>query len=115
VGGTTILAQIINQHTHVVQRRSFPTSIPLIQAVCRQYLFQRIDPQEHAHTPRAPTPIHRRRHHSGHLYVNHPIPSKFRGNVNLQGFIVFENKNTSAVNVIDMRANFKPDPSSQRR
>jgi hypothetical protein len=35
---------------------------------------------------------------------------EFRGNVDLQGFIVFENKNTSAVNVVDMRGNFSQMP-----
>jgi hypothetical protein len=40
------------------------------------------------------------------MYIKSPNNVTFRGNTNLQGFIVFENAGTVAQNVIDMRGNF---------
>lgn len=46
----------------------------------------------------------------GILYIESPNTVDFRGNVELQGFIVFENKGTTGQNVIDMRGNFSHLP-----
>jgi hypothetical protein len=46
----------------------------------------------------------------GILYVESPNTIDFRGNVQMQGMIVFENKGTPANNVIDMRGNFSHLP-----
>lgn len=46
----------------------------------------------------------------GILYIESPNIVEFRGNVRLQGFIVWENAGTSAGNVIDMRGNFSHEP-----
>jgi len=42
----------------------------------------------------------------GIMYVESPNTIQFRGNVQLNGFIVVENKNDSSQNMIDMRGNF---------
>ncbi|MEA2709683.1 MAG: hypothetical protein QOF78_2284 [Phycisphaerales bacterium] len=42
----------------------------------------------------------------GIMYIESPNTVEFRGNSNMQGFIIFENKNSSTVNVIDARGNF---------
>jgi hypothetical protein len=42
----------------------------------------------------------------GILYVESPNTVQFQGNTTLAGFIVFENKNTSAVNMINVTGNF---------
>jgi hypothetical protein len=46
----------------------------------------------------------------GILYIESPNTVEFRGNTQLQGFIVFENKGSTAVNVIDQRGNFSHMP-----
>lgn len=46
----------------------------------------------------------------GIMYVESPNTVTFRGNFNLQGFIVFENANSEAVNVLDFRGNVSQAP-----
>jgi len=111
VGGTTILAQIINQHTHVVQQPEFPY---VDTTYFRQFAVNTYSSGSTLKNMRIPAGTNPKftggATIQGILYVESPNTVEFRGNVNLQGFIVFENKNTSAVNVIDMRGNFSQTP-----
>ena len=107
VGGTTILAQIINNHTHVVQQPEFPY---VDTTYFRPYAVNTYASGSTLKNVRIPAGTNPKftggATIQGILYVESPNTVEFRGNVDLQGFIVFENKNTSAVNVIDMRGNF---------
>src|SRR5262249_40572236 len=46
----------------------------------------------------------------GIMYVRSPNTVTFRGDFKLQGFIVFENAGTSAVNTLDFRGNLSQTP-----
>jgi hypothetical protein len=111
VGGTTILAQIINQHTHVVQQPEFPY---VDTTNFRPFAVNTYSSGSTLKNMRIPAGTNPKftggATIQGILYIESPNTVEFRGNVNLQGFIVFENKNTSAVNMIDMRGNFSQTP-----
>jgi hypothetical protein len=111
VGGTTILAQILNQHTHVVQQPEFPY---VDTTYFKQFAVNTYSDGSLLKNMRIPAGTNPKftggATIQGILYVESPNTVEFRGNVDLQGFIVFENKNSSAVNVIDMRGNFSQTP-----
>ena len=111
VGGTTILAQIINQHIHVVQQPEFPY---VDTSYFRQFAVNTYSDGSTLKNMRIPAGTNPKftggATIQGILYIESPNTVEFGGNVNLQGFIVFENKNSSAVNVIDMRGNFSQTP-----
>src|SRR4051812_26896413 len=112
VGGTTLLAQIINQHTHVVQPPEFPyVDTSYFKPLAVNTYGGSGSTLKNMRIPAGMNPkFTSGATIEGILYVESPNTVEFRGNVNLQGFIIFENKNTSAVNVIDMKGNFSQTP-----
>jgi hypothetical protein len=112
VGGTTILAQIINQHTHVVQQPEFPyVDTSYFKPLAVNTYGGSGSILKNMRIPAGTNPkFTGGATIQGILYVESPNTVEFRGNVNLEGFIIFENKNSSAVNVIDMRGNFSQTP-----
>jgi Tfp pilus assembly protein PilX len=106
VGGSTSAADIIANHTHVVGAPDFPlfdttvfknfaTNVYSGGSVLKNVrILANTNPK---FTGGASI--------QGILYIESPNIVEFRGNVQMQGFIVFENKGSSTTNVIDMRGN----------
>jgi Tfp pilus assembly protein PilX len=111
VGGTTIIPQIIMQHTHVVDTPDFPY---VDTNYFKPYAVNTYSDGSTLKNIRIPANTNPKftggATIQGILYVESPNTVEFRGNVDLQGFIVVENKNSSTVNVIDMRGNFSQNP-----
>ena len=111
VGGSTVIADIITKHTHVVD----PPEFPYVDTnYFRQYAVNTYSDGSTLKNVRIPANTNPKftggATIQGILYIESPNTVEFRGNVDLQGFIIFENKNSSAVNVIDMRGNFSQMP-----
>jgi len=111
VGGSTVIADIIAKHTHVVD----PPEFPYVDTnYFRQFAVNTYSSGSTLKNMRIPANTNPKftggATIQGILYIESPNSVEFRGNVDLQGFIVFENKNTSAVNVVDMRGNFSQMP-----
>jgi hypothetical protein len=111
VGGTSVINQIINQHTHVVDAPDFPY---VDSTYFRHYAVNTYAGGSTLKNTRIPANTNPKftggATIQGILYIESPNTVEFRGNTQVQGFIVFENKNNSAVNVIDMRGNFSQSP-----
>jgi hypothetical protein len=111
VGGTNLIAQIITQHTHVVEMPDFPY---VDTNYFKSYAVNTYSGGSILKNIRIPANTNPNftggANIQGILYIESPNTVEFRGNVNLEGFIVFENKNSSTVNILDMRGNFSQAP-----
>ena len=111
VGGSTIVPDIIARHTHVID----PPDFPYVDTnYFKQYAVNTYSDGSILKNMRIPANTNPKftggATIQGILYIESPNTVEFRGDVNLAGFIVFENKNTSSVNIIDMRGNFSQTP-----
>jgi len=111
VGGTSSIPLIQSQHTHVVGVPEFPY---VDTTVFRQYAVNTYVSGSVLKNVRIPANTNPKftggATIQGILYIESPNTVEFRGNVLMQGFIIFENKNNTAVNIIDMRGNTSHGP-----
>jgi Tfp pilus assembly protein PilX len=111
VGGSTVPADIIANHTHIVGTPEFPI---IDTTVFKPYAVNTYSSGSLLKNVRIPPNANPKftggATIQGLLYIESPNTVEFRGNVQLQGFIVFENKGNSATNMIDMRGNFSQVP-----
>jgi len=111
VGGTSSIAQILIQHTHIVDAPDFPY---VDSTYFRPFAVNTYSGGSTLKNMRIPANTNPKFTGDaiiqGILYIESPNTVEFRGNTEIQGFIVFENKNNSTVNVIDMRGNFSQSP-----
>jgi hypothetical protein len=111
VGGSSSLTDILNNHVHVVDDPEFPN---IDTSVYRQYAVNtgRVDGKlKNLRIPAGTNPKYTGNETiQGILYVESPNVVEFRGNVELQGFIVFENANTPTQNMIDFRGSVLQSP-----
>ncbi len=111
VGGTSNIAQIMDDHVHTVSTPSFPT---FDTTVFKQYATNTYSSGSTLTNVVIPAGTNPKftggATIQGILYIESPNTVQFRGNVNLNGFIVFEGTNDSSQNVIDMRGNFTWGP-----
>jgi hypothetical protein len=107
VGGTNNISSIINSHVHEVPAPAFPTFDTSVFATYATTTYSSGSTLSNVRIPRNTNPkFTGGATIQGIVYVESPNNIEFRGNVKLNGFIVFENTNTSAQNVIDMKGNF---------
>jgi hypothetical protein len=107
VGGTTNLSSIMNAHVHEVPAPTFPTFDTSVFAAYATTTYSSGSTLSNVRIPRNTNPkFTGGATIQGIVYVESPNNIEFRGNVKLNGFIVFENTNSSSQNVIDMRGNF---------
>ena len=106
VGGSSNPADILANHTQVVKEVNFPE---FDTTVFKQYATSTYSGGSYLKNVRIPPNTNPRFNGGavieGILYIESPNTVDFRGNSQLKGFIVFENKGTSAQNRIDMRGN----------
>ena len=111
VGGTSSTTEIRKDHTHVVDPLEFPR---FDTNHFKQYVTSTYTGGSTLKNVRIPAGTNPRFTGGaviqGILYVESPNTIDFRGNVDLQGLIVFEDKGNSTSNVIDMRGNFTHSP-----
>jgi hypothetical protein len=112
VGGSSVPAVILANHVHQVEPPEFPT---IDTSVYRQYAVNNYVPgartQQNIVIRAGTNP----RFNGGDtvqgiMYIESPNTVTFRGNFNLQGFIVFENAGNDAVNSMDFRGNVMMSP-----
>jgi hypothetical protein len=112
VHGSSIAANILDQYTKIVDKPEFPIiDTSVFKPYATSIYTAGKTTLKNVRIPAGTNPkflggatI------QGILYVESPNTITFRGNTNLQGFIVFENKNSTAVNVIDQSGNFTHEP-----
>jgi hypothetical protein len=107
VGGTSNTALIRTQHTHVVGEPDFPvvdTSVYLPYAT-NTYVAGVAVQQNIVIPPNTNPQFGGGDNVQGIMYIKSPNTVTFRGNFKLQGFIVFENAGSPAVNTLDFRGN----------
>jgi hypothetical protein len=106
VAGTNNIPQILSHHVNVVDQPEFPF---IDTEYFRQFATNTYSSGSVLKNVRIPAGSNPKftggATIQGILYIESPNTVEFRGNVDMQGFIVFEKKNTSMVNVIDMRGN----------
>jgi hypothetical protein len=107
VAGSSIPAVILANHTNVVDKPEFPT---IDTTVYKKYAVNDYKSgaatQQNIRIPANTNPkFNGKDTVQGIMYIESPNTVEFRGNFNLQGFIVFENAGTSADNVLDFRGN----------
>jgi hypothetical protein len=112
VAGSSIPRVILSEHVTVVDKPEFPV---ITTDVYRQYATNAYVPngstQQNIIIRAGTNPSFNGGDTvQGVMYIESPNTVTFRGNFNLQGFIVFENKNTSSVNVLDFRGNVSQMP-----
>jgi hypothetical protein len=110
VGGTSNSQLIMSDHVSVVPTPSFPVvdTTPFKALAVNVYSSS----SSHQKNIRVPPNTNPRFNGGdiidGILYVESPNSVTFRGNATINGIIVFENKNTSTVNVLDFKGNVTP-------
>jgi hypothetical protein len=109
VHGTSNITTIKNNYVKLVAEPEFPTvdTTSVATYATNTYSGATSGTLQNVRIPAAPTRTSPANVTiQGVLYIESPNVVDFRGNVNMQGFIVFENKNSSAVNVITGSGNF---------
>jgi hypothetical protein len=112
VAGTSIPAVILSDHVYVVDEPEFPiinTDVYLPYASNTYSNGKKL--QQNIRIPRGTNP----RFNGGDtvqgiMYIESPNTVTFRGDFDLQGFIVFENANDSSVNIMDFRGSVNQAP-----
>ncbi len=112
VGGSTNTADILANHVHTVDTPEFPT---IDTTVYKQYATNVYSSskstQQNIKIPAGTNPkFNGGDTVQGIMYIESPNTVTFRGNFNLQGFIVFENSGDSAHNSLDFRGNVSQLP-----
>ena len=110
VGGTTDPALIAAQHTHVVPAPEFPLvdTTPFKPFATNTYAAG-VPVQKNIRVPANTNPkFNAGDVINGILYVESPNAAEFRGDATVNGIIVFEAKNTPAVNSLDFRGTVSP-------
>jgi Tfp pilus assembly protein PilX len=112
VGGTSNKPLILAQHVHVVGDPDFPTvdTTPYAQYATNNYVAGASVQQNIVIPPGTNPRFNANDTVQGIMYVRSPNIVTFRGDFKLQGFIVFENAGTSAVNTLDFRGNVTQTP-----
>ncbi|HEX8521867.1 MAG TPA: pilus assembly PilX N-terminal domain-containing protein [Tepidisphaeraceae bacterium] len=107
VGGTSNTVSIMNAHVHEVPAPTFPTFDTSVFAQYATNTYSSGSTLSNVRIPRGTNPkFTGGATIQGILYVESPNTIEFRGNVKLNGFIVFEGTNDTTKNVIDMSGNF---------
>jgi len=111
VHGSSIASNILANYTKIVDKPEFPT---IDTSVYKPYATNTYSGGSTLKNVRIPAGTNPKftggATIQGILYIESPNTVEFRGNTQLQGFIVFENKGSTAVNVIDQRGNFSHLP-----
>jgi hypothetical protein len=112
VAGTSSVATILTEHVNVVDAPEFPT---IDTSVYAQYATNVWDNgkkvQQNIRVPAGSNPqFNGNDTIQGIMYIESPNTVTFRGDFKLHGFIVFENKNASDVNILDFRGNVTQAP-----
>lgn len=112
VGGSNIPSVIMSDHVHEVEAPEFPT---IDTDIYRQYATNSFvsgaRTQQNIIIPANTNPqFNGGDTVQGIMYIESPNVVTFRGNFNLQGFIVFENDGDSSENVLDFRGNVSQAP-----
>lgn len=112
VGGSSIPGVILADHVHEVEPPEFPT---VDTSVYRSYATNTfVDGARTQQNIRIPAGTNPRFNGGdsvqGIMYIESPNTVTFRGNFNLQGFIVFENTADETANVLDFRGNVSQNP-----
>jgi hypothetical protein len=111
VHGSSIASNILNNYTKVVDKPEFPI---IDTSIYKPYATNTYAGESTLKNVRIPAGTNPKftggATIQGILYIESPNTVEFRGNTQLQGFIVFENKGSTAVNVIDQRGNFSHMP-----
>ena len=111
VAGSTNISDINNNHVHAVAEPDFPT---FDTTVFEQYVTSTYTGGSVLSNVRIPANTNPSflggATIQGIVYIESPNVVEFRGNVQLNGFIVFEQANDSTQNIIDMRGNFTWGP-----
>ena len=111
VGGSSINSDILANHIHVVPVPEFPTiDTAPFKALAVNTYSSGVGHQKNIRVPPNTNP----RFNGGDvvdgiLYVESPNAVTFRGGAQINGIIVFENKNNSSVNSLDFKGNVQPD------
>ena len=112
VGGESNPSRILDEHVHTAEPPEFPQ---INTDVYRRYATNTyvagLATQQNIRIPPGTNP----RFNGGDtvrgiMYVEAPNTVTFRGNFNLQGFIVFENAGNSTSNILDFRGNVRQEP-----
>lgn len=112
VGGSSIPSVIISDHTFQVPEPQFPViNTDLYRPYATNLYVNNAKVQQNIRIPRGTNP----RFNGGDtvqgiMYVESPNTVTFRGDFDLQGFIVFENVGDSSVNILDMRGSVTQAP-----
>lgn len=110
VGGTSNSQLIVSDHVAVVPSPSFPVA----DTTPFKALAVNVYSSSSSHQKNIRVPPNTNPRFSGGdiidgiLYIESPNSVTFRGHATINGIIVFENKNTSAVNVLDFKGNVTP-------
>jgi hypothetical protein len=110
VGGTSNSQLIVSDHISVVPSPSFPVAdTSAFKALAVNVYSSSSSHQKNIRVPPNANP----RFNGGDiidgvLYIESPNNVTFRGHATINGIIVFENKNTAAVNVLDFKGNVSP-------
>jgi hypothetical protein len=112
VAGSSIPSIILSDHVYVVDEPEFPiinTDVYIPYATNPYVANAKV--QQNIRIPRGTNP----RFNGGDtvqgiMYIESPNTVTFRGDFDLQGFIVFENANDSSVNILDMRGSVTQAP-----
>lgn len=110
VGGTTNSQLIVSDHITVVPSPTFPVvDTTPFKALAVNVYSSGLSHQKNIRVPPNTNP----RFNGGDvidgiLYIESPNNVTFRGHTTINGIIVFENKNTSASNVLDFKGNVTP-------
>jgi hypothetical protein len=111
VAGTNSPITIVTNHTHVSEPPDFPEVDTGLFTPYVQGNYKNGNVLKNVRIPANTNPqFSGGATIQGILYIESPNTVSFRGNVDLQGFIIFENKGNSSNNVIDMRGNFSQSP-----
>lgn len=111
VAGSSIISNIMANHVHEVDEPEFPT---IDTSIYRQYatnVYSNKKTQQNIRIPANTNPqFNGGDSVQGIMYIESPNTVTFRGNFNLQGFIIFENSGDESANILDFRGNVSQQP-----
>jgi hypothetical protein len=111
VHGSSIASNILANYTTIVDKPEFPVIDTSIYKPYATNTYSGGSTLKNVRIPAGTNPkFTGGANIQGILYIESPNTVEFRGNTQLQGFIVFENKGSTSVNVIDQRGNFSHLP-----
>jgi hypothetical protein len=112
VAGETDTSVILNEHVNTVEKPEFPAiNTEIYEQYATNVYAPGVRTQQNIRIPPNTNP----RFNGGDtvqgiMYIESPNIVTFRGNFNLQGFIVFENSGDTSLNALDFRGNVTQSP-----